>query len=309
MVETIHAQYGNDVSLDILVRKGNEGLLKDHPYLNEVIVWNKKEGKYKNLWALSRRIKKTRYDVVYNLQRFASTGLLTGLSKAKLKIGFKGNPFSKLFDFAIVHDIGSGKHEIERNAALLKADDSVAEFEVLPPKLYPTPATTKKVNEIVAEKGSFLVMAPASVWFTKQLPREKWIELIRMQKNNHTIYLIGAPSDQEFLQGIMDESKSNKVVNMAGQLNLLESAALIARADRTFVNDSAPLHLASAVNAPVTAFFCSTVPSFGFGPVSSDAVIVEVKEKLNCRPCGLHGHKKCPKGHFDCGYKIDLNKI
>ncbi len=309
MVETIHAHYGDEVALDMLVRKGNEALLKEHPYLNEVIVWNKKEGKYKNLWKLSRQIKKTRYDVVYNLQRFASTGLLTGLSKAKLKIGFKGNPFSRLFDFAIVHDIGSGKHEIERNAALLKADNSVTEFEVLPPKLYPTPANIKKVNEIVAERGSFLVMAPASVWFTKQLPREKWIELIRMQADNHTIFLIGAPTDQDFLQGIIDESKSGTVVNMAGQLNLLESAALIAKADRTFVNDSAPLHLASAVNAPVTAFFCSTVPSFGFGPVSSDAAIVEVQEKLNCRPCGLHGHKKCPKGHFDCGYKIDLNKI
>ena len=106
-------------------------------------------------------------------------------------------------------------------------------------------------------------MAPASVWYTKQLPREKWIELIDLQQSNRPIYLIGAPSDQEFIQGIIEASKSEHTINMAGELNLLESVALIARADRTYVNDSAPLHLASAVNAPVTAFFCSTVPSFG----------------------------------------------
>ena len=61
-----------------------------------------------------------------------------------------------------------------------------------------------------------------------------------------------------------------------------------------YVNDSAPMHMASAVNAPTTAIYCSTIPSFGFGPVATDSVIVETKKELECRPCGLHGRKKCP---------------
>jgi heptosyltransferase-2 len=61
------------------------------------------------------------------------------------------------------------------------------------------------------------------------------------------------------------------------------------------------MHLASAMNAPVTAFYCSTLPSFGFGPVSDDSKIAEIDFQLNCRPCGLHGHKACPQGHFKCG--------
>ena len=60
-------------------------------------------------------------------------------------------------------------------------------------------------------------------------------------------------------------------------------------------------HLASSVNAPVTAFFCSTIPDFGFGPLSEDSELRETKEKLSCRPCGLHGFKVCPEGHFKCG--------
>jgi heptosyltransferase-2 len=96
---------------------------------------------------------------------------------------------------------------------------------------------------------------------------------------------------------------------IAGQLSLLQSAALMSRAKRNFVNDSGPLHLCSAMNAPVTAVFCSTLPSFGFGPLSVDSSIVETKEKLSCRPCGLHGKKVCPEGHFKCGNGIDANEL
>ena len=76
-----------------------------------------------------------------------------------------------------------------------------------------------------------------------------------------------------------------------------------------YVNDSGPLHIASAMNAPVTSFFCSTVPDFGFGPLADQSKIVQVKEKLPCRPCGLHGHNSCPKGHFKCGNDISISEI
>jgi ADP-heptose:LPS heptosyltransferase len=39
-----------------------------------------------------------------------------------------------------------------------------------------------------------------------------------------------------------------------------------------YVNDSAPMHFASAVNAPVTAVYCSTIPAFGFGPLSDRSI-------------------------------------
>ena len=78
---------------------------------------------------------------------------------------------------------------------------------------------------------------------------------------------------------------------------------------RVFVNDSGALHLASAVNAPVTAVFCSTVPRFGFGPLSDDSVVVETHENLPCRPCGLVGKPFCPQGHFRCGTGISVEAL
>jgi len=76
-----------------------------------------------------------------------------------------------------------------------------------------------------------------------------------------------------------------------------------------YVNDSAPLHIASAMKAPVTAIFCSTVPAFGFGPLNANGRVVETTENLDCRPCGLHGYKACPKGHFKCAMNIDPSAL
>ena len=97
--------------------------------------------------------------------------------------------------------------------------------------------------------------------------------------------------------------------NLSGKLSLLESAALMKDAMMNYVNDSAPMHIASAMNAPVCAVYCSTVPDFGFGPLSEQSFVVEVKEKLSCRPCGLHGHKACPQGHFRCAMDIESNQL
>ena len=53
-------------------------------------------------------------------------------------------------------------------------------------------------------------------------------------------------------------------------------------------------------------FFCSTTPAFGFGPQSDASTIIQKEEKLDCKPCGLHGHQACPKRHFKCGDDIKL---
>jgi heptosyltransferase II len=84
---------------------------------------------------------------------------------------------------------------------------------------------------------------------------------------------------------------------------------LLAGARMNYVNDSAPLHLCSAMNAPTTAVFCSTVLQFGFGPLAEKARVVETPEPLECRPCGLHGYRECPLGHFRCATSIPTAEL
>jgi heptosyltransferase-2 len=116
--------------------------------------------------------------------------------------------------------------------------------------------------------------------------------------------LLGAAGDFALCEAL--RAGRENVVNLAGKLSLLQSAALMRDAAMSYVNDSAPLHLASAMNAPTTCIFCSTVPAFGFGPLADNACIVEPAEPLECRPCGLHGFRKCPQQHFRCAKSIDV---
>jgi heptosyltransferase-2 len=69
------------------------------------------------------------------------------------------------------------------------------------------------------------------------------------------------------------------------------------------------MHIASSMNAPVASVYCSTVPAFGFGPLSEKSFVIETKEKLDCRPCGLHGYKACPKSHFKCATSITTEQL
>ena len=64
-------------------------------------------------------------------------------------------------------------------------------------------------------------------------------------------------------------------------------------------NDSAPLHLASAMATPTVALFGPTVPTFGFGPLAPRHRVMETTG-LDCRPCHAHGPATCPLGHFKC---------
>ena len=303
LIEKLHQHYP-EASIDFLVRKGNEGLLIGHPFLRNVLIWNKKESKLSNLFKVINQVKSNRYDCVVNVHRFASSGLITGLSGSKWKIGFDKNPLSFMLSKKVEHEIGN-LHEVERNHLLIKdiTDDTSAK-----PKLYPSEKDFEKARPIQNEP--YLCIAPTSVWFTKQFPAEKWIEFLKsVASAARKIVLLGASSDHSVCESIRLASNNTNVVNAAGKLSFLESAALMKGAVMNFVNDSAPMHLASAMNAPVTAVFCSTVPSFGFGPLSDRSIIVETKEKLECRPCGLHGFRACPKGHFKCAHSIPIDEL
>lgn len=304
LLENLHVEYPL-ASIDILVRQGNESLFLKHPFLNQVLVWVKKSNKYQNWLRLLFKIRASRYDAIINVQRFAATGALTALSNAKFKIGFDKNPFSFLFTHRIAHHFtGSDLHEIDRNHQLV---NMLLNTPVIKPVLYPSASDEAAV--VGYQQSPYICMAPASVWFTKQFPLESWATLINEIPFNGVIYLIGGPGDKLLCDEILKKVTHKTVVNVAGRLSFLASAALQKKAVMNYVNDSAPLHFASAVNAPVTAIYCSTLPIFGFGPLSTKSFIVETSQALVCRPCGIHGKKQCPLKHFDCAKTIKMDQL
>lgn len=298
-----------EAELGFLLRKGNEAVLEGHPFLSRLWVWNKKRSKFSSLWRIIREIRDWKPDAVVNLHRFFNSGLVTVLSGAGYSTGFRDNPLSFLFTRSFQHVVGKKgdatfPHETDRNHQLLSGWCGGAAGV---PRIYPGRETRERIAHL--QSGPYVCMAPASVWFTKQWPAANWVALLNQIPDNFRIYLLGGPQDAGLCGHIRDSGGQSRVVSLAGKLSIPESAALMQGATENYVNDSGPLHLASAVGAPVTAIFCSTIPEFGFGPLGSKSRIIETSLTLSCRPCGLHGKKKCPEGHFRCAPETDSGQF
>jgi ADP-heptose:LPS heptosyltransferase len=298
LVEKLHSFYPNAI-IHFLVKKGNESVLENNPKLKKVWIFDK-SNKITSLSSLIKSLKNEQFDTVINLHRFFSTGLITALVGAKNKIGFSKNPLATFYTEKYLHEITNEVHEINRNQKLI---EKFTDTKPALPKLYPSISDYELVKKYT--QAPYICIAPASVWFTKQFPAHKWIELINSIAE-FDIYLLGAKNDKTLCDDIISKARG---INLAGELSILQTAALMQTAKMNYVNDSAPLHIASAMGANVSAIFCSTSPTFGFGPLALNSKIIETAEILSCRPCGLHGHKQCPEKHFKCAETIDIKTV
>lgn len=304
LLESLHKEYPHAI-IDIMVKKGMESLFLAHPFLGKVYIWDKSGHKLRRLYDLLKDVQPEPYDLVINVQRFFLTGMFTAFSRAKHTVGFDKNPCSLLFGKRVKHRIGDPLiHEVDRNLALV---EHLVKDPERRPKLYPGVQDDARVSQYKTHK--YICIAPASLWYTKQYPAGKWTEFLAALPHDTYVYCIGSADDKGLCEKIISASGHPNSINLAGKLKLLETASLMRDAAMNFVNDSAPMHLAAAVNAPVTAIFCSTVTSFGFGPLSDNAAVVETNEHLECRPCGLHGKRSCSEKHFKCALDISKERL
>lgn len=289
-------------AIDVWVRKGNERLFSGHPFVREVRVWDKSRPRHARLLREAKAIRRARYDVVVNAHRHASSGLITAASGARVRAGFSSNPWSFALTHRVQHVLDGGQHEVERNHSLIAPWCP----DRRPPRLYPTEAVPE------AWRGA-IVLAPASQWFTKRWPPEKWVALINALRRacpEVPVLLLGGPEDESLIHALMQRAAAHpRLHRTPPKSSLAFAAAAIAQSATVVSNDSAPLHFASALGRPAVAVYCSTVPGFGFGPLAPGSQVIETDQELDCRPCGAHGHKKCPAGHFLCALSIDVERV
>lgn len=146
--------------------------------------------------------------------------------------------------------------------------------------------------------NKFIVLFPGSVWKTKQWTIEGFTQLAQqLEGQNYNIVLMGSEGEKQICNIIAAGLK--RKINLAGCYSLWESLLLLSAAKLVVCNDSGSMHMAAFANVPTVAVFGPTVLSQGFRPWQNRAVVVE-NVKLECRPCGKHGHKVCPLGHHEC---------
>lgn len=299
--------------IDVVTTPVASSLLYNHPSISHVIQYDKRKTQrgISGIISLAQKLRLLQYDAAVVPHRSFRSATVIALSGIKERIGFS-NASGKFFYNHIVEYVKS-KHEIERNYALLSPFGIRVNQKELP-SLYPSLNDINTVNKFLFEREilqqeSLVAIAPGSVWNTKRWLIERYVQLAHMLADDGAeVVIIGGKEDVELGRAIREAARHKKIHDATGKLTLLQSAELIGRCKVLVSNDSAPLHIGVAMRTPVVAIFGATVPEFGFGPYGKNDVVVETKG-LPCRPCAIHGGKKCPIGTFECMKKIEAETV
>ncbi|MCB0338465.1 MAG: glycosyltransferase family 9 protein, partial [Bdellovibrionales bacterium] len=198
-----------------------------------------------------------------------------------------------------------GVHDVLRNLSLLEMD---FESPVKIPKLnlpIEQGPRARFISEIEDRKP--VVLVPGSVWATKRWDWKGYRELASyLISRGIPVVVAGSKEERDLCDRVC---KDLDVKNMAGETNISEFVALIAGARLVVCNDSMALHVASSFLTPTVAIFCSTSPSFGFGPWNNANSIVVEREDLDCKPCGRHGSSRCPLGTEECMVGLSSDRV
>jgi lipopolysaccharide heptosyltransferase I len=316
--------------LDWLVTPAIGELLRHHPAITNVIDFTREVraaplglGGLSNLTQyvrLGARLCATRYDLVVDMHGQFRTAVLALASGAPVRIGFdrpRGRVWkqsARQFPAQTRKHAWQGAREgswlaythaipvptLERHAVdryldvgpLLGLDEHPADFFLPIPQQARERVAGLLIDHRIAQ-ARLIVMAPGTVWETKQWRREGFAEVARhFSQRGFAVALIGSARER----AVCDEvaALAPGVVNLGGSTTLSEVAALIRRATICLTNDSGPMHLAVALERPVVSIFGSTDPIW-IGPYGREGAVLQAE--LACSPCYLRQLSRCAHDH------------
>lgn len=287
--------------VDVMTTPTAGSLLETHPAVGSVIRYDKHAADkgWRGIKKLAFELRARRYATIYLPHRSVRSAMLALLSGAGERVGFADSPAGVTYTRRVQRPRTG--HEVDRLLAL--AGPGVGSPPV---SLGLTAADHAAADNWLAAHGvshRFVALAPGSIWGTKRWPH--FAELAPAL--DRPCVIVGGAEDAPLASAIV-AAAPGRVVSAAGALSLRASAALIQRAAVLVTNDSAPLHLATAVGTPVVALFGPTVPEFGFGPRrAGDAALG--RAGLACRPCSRHGPERCPLGHHRCMRELTVETV
>ena len=292
-----------DTQIVVITRPQTEDIFKPLPEVSEVILndkrgWNKIAG----VWKTARAIQKSGMDILLVPHRSFRSALIAWLSRVPIRIGFTSSEGWFLYTKTVPFNWMI--HDAERNLSLLQG---IAKEKFGGEKLTMsfTPSAEENVARLLKDfnlEGKKLVGIHAgSAWPTKCWPQEYFVELISKLQTELGVQVVlvgGGKKDADLGEKICQLSKGH-AASLCGKTSLADLMALMKHLSLFITNDSGPMHIATAFDVPTLAIFGPTTRELGFFPYGEGHRVLEVKD-LPCRPCALHGGKKCPLGHFKC---------
>jgi heptosyltransferase-2 len=302
--------------LHFFVREGLQELFSAQPELASVRPFAKR-GAQRGLFAardMGRRLAAEGFDLWISPHQSLRSAFMARSVGAPVRIGYDAPWYNWL---AYTHLVPRRFNELEEIERIFQLGEplGIRTGKNAPaplPRLVLPQTARERADQIFAglPGGRVLGIHPGSTWPTKCWPEAHFAEIARRALAAGVTVLLFAGPGEEALAGRITQAaddRSGRLVNLAGMLTIPALAACLGRLDACLTNDSGPMHLAWAQGVPLAACFGPTVRSLGFFPRGANSRVLEVD--MDCRPCGLHGHKACPLGHHNCMNDIRPERV
>ncbi len=289
-------QHAPQVEIDALVYADTAPMLAEHPDLDQLFAVARKNKGLAAEWRLFQQLKQRHYDLIIHLTDSSRGAWLARLLGARWAVcgNYGGKPKFWRKSFSHLYPIvgGNRRHTVEIHLDALRRigiQPDQAQRKLI---LAAGDAARQRIQQLLQQHGlrpkQFVQIHPASRWLFKCWPAARMAELIRqLQSQGRQIVLTAAPDEKEReLIGNIKAQLTQPVVDLSGQLNLKELAALTEQAQLFIGMDSVPMHIAAAMQTPTVALFGPS-GDIEWGPWLVRHQIVTSNHP--CRPCGKDG--------------------
>jgi len=301
VLENLKRNFPN-ASIDYLTEKPSDQLLNLLDEITNVHLFSEKN--LSGRLNLIRKIRKEKYDLIFDFYANPFTAQITFLSGAKYRAGFpyRGRKYAyNLFGPEERGKFHAADLHIEflKNLGLtvtssnlkLKIDDESDSF-------------ARQFFSASFSKNDFVIgISPSGGWKSKKCDPIKFAEIAdaSAQKYNAKILIVWGPGDENDTDDIIGTMKSNTI--KAPVTNIIQMASLISQCKILIANDSGPMHISTAIGTPTLSLHGPTDPNLQ-GPYGSKNEWIN-KSDLHCIICNK---LECPYNH-ECFLELDVDDV
>ncbi len=293
--------------IDWLVADGFAPLIEHHPDISELVLFDRRRfgrmlsspSSARAFAAFCLNLRRRTYDLVIDLQGLFRSGFLSLVTGAAVRIGFaKGREFSWLFYTHRIPASAQDTHAVDRNYQVAK----ILGFAEVPVTfdLAVTTEERREAAEMLNEAGladgeRFAAILPGARWDTKRWSEERFAAVADKLRDEQGLRpLLLAGKDEIDVCDRIAALGDQPPLNLAGRTSLRTLIAVLERADVVLCHDSAPMHLAAALNRPMVSIIGPTNPA-RTGPYGGSGRVV--KADWPCMPCYLRRLSQCRHQH------------
>ncbi len=300
-----------DASLTYLIEEPYRRLVEGHPFVNQVLSVPEKQDR-RGFFSFLRMVRRERFDVLLDFHGGPRASWITAFSGAACKVGYAIRSKGFLYDIRVPRRPEEGTlHSVQTHAALVRALGFDFNDGAIPPLRLPeaTPDEKLRLDAMMGESGlaggHFIVLHIGAGNAFRDWGAANHAETARrlIRRTGFPIALIGGSADltrqAEVIAGAVaspDGIALDRIIGLAGRLNLIETKELMARAGLFIGPDSGPMHIAASTPTPIVAVFGPTLPAH-FAPWRAGKRTVILQREMDCRPCK---QRECLTHDFRC---------